>query len=80
LFLKFDAKNSTSYPTMEASLLLSNIQRIINENEAVKKDLFDRSAKVEELNTKITQLLDRNQRFSILQKIFFLIFNFFTID
>jgi len=65
---------------MEASLLLSNIQRIINENEAVKKDLFDRSAKVEELNTKITQLLDRNQRFSILQKIFFLIFNFFTID
>lgn len=65
---------------MEASLLLSNIQRIIKENEAVKKDLFDRSAKVEELNTKITQLLDRNQRFSILQKIFFLIFNFFTID
>ena len=65
---------------MEASLLLSNIQRIIKENEAVKKDVFDRSAKVEELNAKIAELLDRNQRFSILQKIFFLIFNFFTID
>ena len=32
------------------------------ENETLKKDLFDRSAKVEEQNTKISELLDRNQR------------------
>ena len=29
----------------------------------MKKDLFDRSAKVEELNAKISELLDRNQKY-----------------
>ncbi|CAF0874127.1 unnamed protein product [Rotaria sp. Silwood1] len=59
---KFDTKNSTSYPNMETSILLANIQRIIKENDTMKKDLFDRSAKVEELNLKISELLDRNQK------------------
>ncbi|CAF1530562.1 unnamed protein product [Adineta ricciae] len=59
---KFDTKNSTSYPNMETSILLANIQRIVKENETMKKDLFDRSAKVEEQNLKISELLDRNQK------------------
>ncbi|CAF2503528.1 unnamed protein product [Rotaria sp. Silwood2] len=59
---KFDTKNSTSYPNMETSILLTNIQRIIKENDNMKKDLFDRSAKIEELNLKISELLDRNQK------------------
>ncbi|CAF3639544.1 unnamed protein product [Adineta steineri] len=59
---KFDTKNSTSYPNMETSIVLGNIQRIVKENDTMKKDLFDRSAKVEELNLKISELLDRNQK------------------
>ena len=47
---------------METSILLANIQRIVKDNETMKKDLFDRSAKVEEQNLKISDLLDRNQR------------------
>lgn len=35
---------------------------LFKENETVKKDLFDRSAKIEELNSKISDLLDRNQK------------------
>ncbi|CAF4322449.1 unnamed protein product [Rotaria socialis] len=59
---KFDTKNSTTYPTMETNILLANIQRIVKENDTMKKDSFDRTAKVEELNLKISELLDRNQK------------------
>ncbi|CAF4483338.1 unnamed protein product, partial [Rotaria magnacalcarata] len=59
---KFDTKNSTIYPNMETNILLANIQRIVKENDTMKKDSFDRSAKVEELNLKISELLDRNQK------------------
>ncbi|UJR38405.1 hypothetical protein I4U23_031074 [Adineta vaga] len=59
---KFDTKNSTSYPNMETSVVLANIQRLVKENDTMKKDIFDRSAKVEELNLKISDLLDRNQK------------------
>lgn len=69
-----------SSPSMEASVLLHNIQRIIHvcgyggsrttdyscfpsqENEHLKKDVFEKSARIETQNLKIAELLERNQR------------------
>lgn len=50
-------------PSMEASVLLHNIQRIIQENEHLKKDVFEKSARIETQNLKIAELLERNQRY-----------------
>lgn len=51
-------------PTMEAAVLLHNIQRIIQESEHLKKDVFEKSARIETQNLKIAELLERNQRYA----------------
>jgi len=35
----------------------------LQENERLKKDVFDKSAKIESQNEKISELLQRNQKF-----------------
>ena len=47
--------------SMEAGVLMNNIQRIVQENEKLKKDLADKNAKIETQNDKIAELLQRNQ-------------------
>ena len=53
-------------PNMEAGVLLHNIQRIMQENERLKKDMFDKSTRIESQNVKISELLERNQRLAVL--------------
>ncbi|XP_078685814.1 FK506-binding protein 15-like isoform X2 [Branchiostoma floridae x Branchiostoma belcheri] len=48
---------------MEASVLMQNIQRILQENERLKKEVFEKSSRVESQNEKIAELLQRNQKF-----------------
>jgi FK506-binding protein 15 len=48
---------------METNVLLQNIQRIVKENEQYKKDLYDKSNKIEEQNAKITELLMKAQNY-----------------
>ncbi|XP_052221939.1 FK506-binding protein 15-like isoform X2 [Dreissena polymorpha] len=50
-------------PNMETSVLLHNITRIVQENERLKQDVFEKSAKIESQNEKISELLQRNQSF-----------------
>ena len=64
--LKSIQQQSNNTPTvvnMETGILLSNLQRIIKENEQYKKDLYEKSVKIEDLNGRITELLARNQSF-----------------
>lgn len=55
--------SSSHSPNMEAAVLLHNIQRIMQENEHLRKEVFEKSARIEGQNQKIAELLDRNQRF-----------------
>jgi len=48
---------------METNILLQNIQRIVKENEQYKKDLYEKSNKIEEQNGKITELLMKAQNY-----------------
>ncbi|KFM66347.1 FK506-binding protein 15, partial [Stegodyphus mimosarum] len=48
---------------MEGTILLQNIQRIIQENQQLKEDVETRNSKIQTLNEKICDLLQRNQRF-----------------
>lgn len=57
------ASQQSNLPNMETSVLLHNIQRLVRENEQYKKDLFDKGAKIEEQNSKITELLSKQQSF-----------------
>ncbi|XP_050389435.1 FK506-binding protein 15 isoform X2 [Patella vulgata] len=50
-------------PNMEVSILIQNVTRIATENEQLKKDVFEKSAKIESQNDKIAELLHKNQRF-----------------
>ncbi|XP_044937661.1 FK506-binding protein 15 isoform X1 [Mustela putorius furo] len=49
--------------TMETSMIMSNIQRIIQENERLKQELLEKSSRIEEQNDKISELIERNQRY-----------------
>uniref|UniRef100_A0A6Q2ZLM8 peptidylprolyl isomerase n=1 Tax=Esox lucius TaxID=8010 RepID=A0A6Q2ZLM8_ESOLU len=49
--------------TMETSMIMHNIQRIIQENESLKKDVYEKSARIEEQNRKIGELIHQNQRY-----------------
>lgn len=64
---KHSAGNSVLLPsmavTMEASMIMSNIQRIIQENERLKQELLEKSSRIEEQNDKISELIERNQRY-----------------
>lgn len=55
--------NQQNLPTMETNVLLQNIQRIVKENEQYKKDLYEKSNKIEEQNGKITELLVKAQTY-----------------
>ena len=59
-------------PNMEAGVLLHNIQRIMQENERLKKDVFERSTRIESQNVKISELLERNQRSAVVYSVLFL--------
>ncbi|XP_052459713.1 FK506-binding protein 15 isoform X2 [Carassius gibelio] len=49
--------------TMETAMIMHNIQRIIQENECLKKKVFEKSSRIEEQNRKIGELLNQNQRY-----------------
>lgn len=50
-------------PSMETSILMQNIQRIVQENEHLKKELTECGMKVETQNSKIAELLQQNQKY-----------------
>ncbi|XP_041854809.1 FK506-binding protein 15 isoform X2 [Melanotaenia boesemani] len=54
---------SVSSMSMETSMILHNIQRIVQENECLKKEVFEKSSRIEEQNRKIGDLINQNQRF-----------------
>uniref|UniRef100_A0A8C0LF77 peptidylprolyl isomerase n=1 Tax=Canis lupus dingo TaxID=286419 RepID=A0A8C0LF77_CANLU len=64
---KHSAGNSLMIPsmsvTMETSMIMSNIQRIIQENERLKQEILEKSSRIEEQNDKISELIERNQRY-----------------
>ncbi|XP_026542509.1 FK506-binding protein 15 isoform X2 [Notechis scutatus] len=49
--------------TMETTMIMANIQRIIQENERLKQEVFEKSSRIEEQNEKISGLIQRNQRY-----------------
>uniref|UniRef100_A0A7N6AIL4 peptidylprolyl isomerase n=1 Tax=Anabas testudineus TaxID=64144 RepID=A0A7N6AIL4_ANATE len=49
--------------SMETSMIVHNIQRIVQENECLKKEVFDKSSRIEEQNRKIGELINQNQRY-----------------
>ncbi|GAB5580033.1 FK506-binding protein 15 isoform X3 [Prionailurus iriomotensis] len=64
---KHSAGNSLLLPsmsvTMETSMIMGNIQRIIQENERLKQEILEKSSRIEEQNDKISELIERNQRY-----------------
>ncbi|XP_014775717.1 FK506-binding protein 15 isoform X2 [Octopus bimaculoides] len=50
-------------PSLETSVLMQNIQRIVQENERLKKEAMEKASKVESQNLKISELLQQNQKF-----------------
>ncbi|XP_045152526.1 FK506-binding protein 15 [Echinops telfairi] len=63
---RHSAGNSLLIPsmsvTMETSMIMNNIQRIIQENERLKQEVLEKSGRIEEQNNKISELIERNQR------------------
>ncbi|CAK6959677.1 FK506-binding protein 15 [Scomber scombrus] len=49
--------------SMETSMIMHNIQRIIQENECLKKEVFEKSSRIEEQNRKIGELINQNQSY-----------------
>ncbi|XP_070690164.1 FK506-binding protein 15 [Pempheris klunzingeri] len=49
--------------SMETSMIMHNIQRIIQENECLKKEVFEKSSRIEEQNRKIGELINQNQTY-----------------
>ncbi|XP_008275237.1 FK506-binding protein 15 isoform X2 [Stegastes partitus] len=49
--------------SMETSMIMHNIQRIVQENECLKKEVFEKSSRIEEQNHKIGDLINQNQRY-----------------
>lgn len=49
--------------TMETSMIMHNIQRIVQENECLKKEVYEKSSRIEEQNRKIGELINQNQRY-----------------
>ncbi|XP_077457487.1 FK506-binding protein 15 isoform X2 [Stigmatopora argus] len=59
--------------SMESSMVMQNLLRIIQENECLKKEMFEKSSRIEEQNFKINELLNQNhgymeQRDTLLEK------------
>lgn len=49
--------------SMETSMIMQSIQRIVQENDCLKKEVFDKSSRIEEQNHKIGELINQNQRY-----------------
>ncbi|XP_060738346.1 FK506-binding protein 15 isoform X1 [Tachysurus vachellii] len=49
--------------SMEPAMIMNTIQRIIQENECLKKEVFEKSLRIEEQNRKIGELINQNQRY-----------------
>ncbi|XP_054876454.1 FK506-binding protein 15 isoform X2 [Poeciliopsis prolifica] len=49
--------------TMETSMIVHNINRIVQENESLKKEMFEKSSRIEEQNRKIGDLINQNQKY-----------------
>ncbi|XP_074067234.1 FK506-binding protein 15 [Macrotis lagotis] len=64
---KHNASNSLLLPSlsvsMETSMIMNNIQRILQENEKLKQEVLEKKNRIEEQNDKITDLIERNQRY-----------------
>uniref|UniRef100_A0AAQ4PQJ4 peptidylprolyl isomerase n=1 Tax=Gasterosteus aculeatus aculeatus TaxID=481459 RepID=A0AAQ4PQJ4_GASAC len=54
--------NGVPNMSMETSMIMHNIQRIVQENECLKKEVFEKSSRIEEQNRKIGELINHNQR------------------
>uniref|UniRef100_A0A8C5HIC3 peptidylprolyl isomerase n=1 Tax=Gouania willdenowi TaxID=441366 RepID=A0A8C5HIC3_GOUWI len=54
---------NVSNMSLETTMIMHNIQRIIQENECLKKEVFDKSSRIEEQNRKIGDLINQNQRY-----------------
>ncbi|XP_029842786.2 FK506-binding protein 15 isoform X2 [Ixodes scapularis] len=54
---------SSMTPYMDSEVLLHNIQRIVQENIKLKEESGEKGNKIQALNEKICDLLQRNQRF-----------------
>ncbi|XP_053480083.1 FK506-binding protein 15 isoform X2 [Ictalurus furcatus] len=48
--------------SMDTAMITNTIQRIIQENECLKKEVFEKSLRIEEQNRKIGELINQNQR------------------
>nr|XP_040051841.1 FK506-binding protein 15 [Gasterosteus aculeatus aculeatus] len=55
--------NGVPNMSMETSMIMHNIQRIVQENECLKKEVFEKSSRIEEQNRKIGELINHNQRY-----------------
>ncbi|XP_033119102.1 FK506-binding protein 15-like isoform X4 [Anneissia japonica] len=60
---RFKKELESSVPHMEGNILMQNIQRIVQENERLQKELYDKNSKIEIQNDKISELLQRNQKY-----------------
>ncbi|GAB1597940.1 FK506-binding protein 15-like isoform X1 [Argonauta hians] len=50
-------------PSLETSVLMQNIQRIVQENDRLKNEVMEKGSKVESQNMKISELIQQNQKF-----------------
>ncbi|XP_060787180.1 FK506-binding protein 15 isoform X2 [Neoarius graeffei] len=48
--------------SMDTAMIMNTVQRIIQENECLKKEVFEKSSRIEEQNRKIGELINQNQR------------------
>ncbi|XP_022521952.2 FK506-binding protein 15 isoform X1 [Astyanax mexicanus] len=49
--------------SLEPAMILNNIQRIVQENSSLKKEVLERDCKVEEQTRKIGELIEQRQRY-----------------
>uniref|UniRef100_A0A8C1YVG7 peptidylprolyl isomerase n=1 Tax=Cyprinus carpio TaxID=7962 RepID=A0A8C1YVG7_CYPCA len=61
--LQGSVSSGLSNISMETAMIMHNIQRIIQENECLKKEVFEKSSRIEEQNRKIGELINQNQRY-----------------
>ncbi|XP_072244718.1 FK506-binding protein 15 isoform X2 [Leuresthes tenuis] len=63
--LQRQGSNSLSVSSMsvETSMIMHSIHRIVQENECLKKEVFEKNSRIEEQNHKIGDLINQNQRY-----------------
>ncbi|KAM6930962.1 FK506-binding protein 15 [Xenentodon cancila] len=54
---------NVSCMSMETSMIMHSIQRIVQENECLKKEVFEKNSRIEEQNHKIGELINQNQSY-----------------